>query len=1152
MKLKRLTITNLPGIAEGFTLDGLATGINLVTGPNTIGKSSLVRALKYLLREHRKGDPPLSLAAEFTDGATHWRVERTGSVTQWTRGGQAAARPALPDAEELGRYCMAMEDLIAASGADKALAGELHRALRGGFDLDKARRAIKPRHGGAEHKKLNEARKQLREAEQIANSLREHEDRLPSLNTEIEQTRAAGEQCRKIERAKEFCNVIGEHESLKAALDQFPPIMDKLTGREGEELDAHQERIGELRAEEQNAVFQRDRAKAEIDRLGFSGKNLDDADQALTLIEGRLREIENLRNKLEQLREQKLSQRAKLEAASNELGGSDPPQLDSSTLADAEPLAAKLVQLRSMKNELETKIQIAGLAPDEQEIKQHEKAVDALRIWLKSQSRAQSGRKAQGVLFASFGTGLAAVAAGLLLHPLAGAVLMLASLILIAIALLQLRPTANQAQSAARERFEETGLAAPPDWKEKSVGERLRSLEEAVGDLLAAKSRAEGADRLRIDLDKTAVALEQSESACKQFAEFCGFDPAMPITTYDRFIHLTQNWDRERTALKVTNSKIADYETKLNRTVTTLGELLAPWVKDEVQSDIDSLIAPAEAFKSRLDQAQKQAEELRGAEHEIAQTKKQLATCERDIKQLYERAGLAAGDETALRERLDRLPNWKETQRQFEDRRSRKAQIRKDLEGASDLCELAEAQDTAELGRILDIWESIAQQHDSLVEQREQTRAEIRLAESGGTIADAVAKRSEALASLERRRDEWLDAAATNLLLDQVKEAYTADHEPELLRAAGDLFHQVTAHEFKLKLGEDGAFLALDTKQNVVRNLHELSTGTRMQLLLAVRTAWVDLHKSLPLFLDEALTTSDEERTTELVRSLRTLADSGGVQVVYFSARRNEASLWREALGDDLRVIDLAEARGQAPDAETPIFTLEQRPPVPSPSGTPEEYARALAVPPIDPHREAGEIHLFHLLRDDLDQLYSLMRDHRVASLGQAQSMLENQAAYLGGADETWRARLLTRCHVGHAWLDASRKGRDKKIGRNELETSGAIPEVFLDRAVSLLNSPDVDGKPVRFLAKLRDKALKRFRQNKIEAFETWLRENEYIDDRPELSQDERRARVLSLSDFSNPEDAADINQCIDWLEAGLAPTHSTGNGDHNGSGITL
>ena len=57
--------------------------------------------------------------------------------------------------------------------------------------------------------------------------------------------------------------------------------------------------------------------------------------------------------------------------------------------------------------------------------------------------------------------------------------------------------------------------------------------------------------------------------------------------------------------------------------------------------------------------------------------------------------------------------------------------------------------------------------------------------------------------------------------------------------------------------------LALDNEEQRERTLDELSSGTRLQLLLAVRVAFVEQQERgpmLPLILDETLGNSDEHR----------------------------------------------------------------------------------------------------------------------------------------------------------------------------------------------------------------------------------------------------------------------------------------------------
>ena len=813
--------------------------------------------------------------------------------------------------------------------------------------------------------------------------------------------------------------------------------------------------------------------------------------------------------------------------------------------------------MRNKRDELNNRIELAGTAPDEQEVRAHDKAIEALRDWLREQSGAHPGRLglilpvllisgsvvsllAGALAHTAIGRGLAAMW-GLSPPPLTGLALVLLGALLAAAAWRQMRRGVNPRQVIAREHYDATGLTALATWRKKEVDARLHELHIAHGRLYVRQSEAKNTEELRHELTKTAEALAELEQRRGQLAATIGFDPELPITSLDRFIRFAQDWDRESAALAQTEGKMADRQASLDQALPALEALLKPW-GGAAQSDFDSLAAAAESFKSRLRQAREQAEKHRGAVAELNSVKSQIEICGQDIEAVFTQAGLTAEEEPALRERLERLPDWKKMQRKHADCQSRQTQFRKDLRDAPDLCEIAEARNAAELARLSDLAQSDAGQFGELVKEHEQIQAEIKFAESGNSIAEAISVRAAAAAALEDKRDELLDSLATDLLLDAVESAYTADHQPEILREAAALFRQVTAHEFELELAENGGFQARDRRQNAIRQLAELSTGTRMQLLLAVRAAWVGQHRALPLFLDEALTTSDEERAGEIVRSLGALAAAGGVQVVYLSARRNEAALWREALGDDLRVIDLAEARGRKTRTEAATFPLEPRPPVPPPADTAEEYARLLAAAPIDPRRDAGQIHLFHLLRDDLGRLYSLLRDFRCESLGQAESLLANQALTTGDAGGDWQSRLLARCGAARAWLDALREGRGGQIGRNELEASGAVSDKFLDEAVALLDanesagdaSGEAFGNPGHLLASLRGGALKGYRQSKIEELESWLRAEGHIDDRPVLSADERRTRALRHGMQTSPAAAADINRCIDQLEAGL------------------
>ena len=80
MKLRKLIIDRLPGIDRSFELNQLGDGLNLIVGPNGIGKSRLCAVVRALLwRERSIKGGGLSASAVFEHQNETWRVERDGS-----------------------------------------------------------------------------------------------------------------------------------------------------------------------------------------------------------------------------------------------------------------------------------------------------------------------------------------------------------------------------------------------------------------------------------------------------------------------------------------------------------------------------------------------------------------------------------------------------------------------------------------------------------------------------------------------------------------------------------------------------------------------------------------------------------------------------------------------------------------------------------------------------------------------------------------------------------------------------------------------------------------------------------------------------------------------------------------------------------------
>ncbi|MBM4131648.1 hypothetical protein FJ250_11585, partial [bacterium] len=138
MRLARVDVRVLPGLEGRFSLEP-EPGVNLVVGPNTSGKSSLVRAVGSLLWPAPGGAGQDFLAVTFAcrDGLRVAQRRADGALV-WTRDGLPASPPRLPDDHLRDRYALGLADLTDARGAgsERAFAAEIRRQMTGGFDLD--------------------------------------------------------------------------------------------------------------------------------------------------------------------------------------------------------------------------------------------------------------------------------------------------------------------------------------------------------------------------------------------------------------------------------------------------------------------------------------------------------------------------------------------------------------------------------------------------------------------------------------------------------------------------------------------------------------------------------------------------------------------------------------------------------------------------------------------------------------------------------------------------------------------------------------------------------------------------------------------------------------------------------------------------------
>ena len=1172
MHLVKLKIDNLPGIVPGYEFEAASNGINLVTGPNAIGKSSLARALKYLLADkQQKNDPKdLSLAAEFAGGEDRWQVRRNGSQILWTRNGEPASSPNLPTADQSGLYRLAMEHLLTDDKNDKDLADTLQSQLRGGFNLNTLRIAPSPRRGLNEEKALRGANGKLQEKEGEYAQLRRQETELPALEQRIASAKEAQQRAELLAQAIELQKAVDQHQAAAQALAQFPSGMQRLRGDDIEQLERLEQKERERRDELRELQRQLTDNQAALERTGLSEQR--PTPEALQATQKRIQAIETKEVKRESARAARTQAHADLRDASSQLNDTAAaperddtartPRLNEDTLQRSEELASQFISEKKKQLELTQRLELAGTIPDPAEMNRLRQGDDALRTWLAANALATQEMPAwRNALPYWIALGAAVITALVTVIQNAWATTIGTIAIVAAVlwtwAVRRQSVFGNRKQSEdAKSRFQETGLAVPPEWSTASVRNYLdEEIEPQLDALSLQRGQAADAPYLRDEIAGTEKKIAGLEARKSALAERVGFDPKLPMIYFDRFLRLCINWDRARQESERQAAELKQIESEIRAVAAEVSQFLAQWTEADAppQADafaaategeaanLDLLVASFDVLKGRVEKASNTQTQVTHTQGRINTANQQIEEVKEDIANFLRGLELEPGARAELDRRVKQIDAWNKTREVRDKAKNDEERIRGDLAVHPDLINMVDEGATDALN---DRLEDATLRADGLPNlHKERTQIHTRLEDAGKdqALEQAMAAQAQAREALVDKRDEALLHTATELLLDDVDQAFQAEHEPPILKRGRELFAEVTNRSFDLEINKDGAFQARDCSQGTIRSLGELSSGTRMQLLLALRLAWIEAQEQgtepMPLFLDEALTTSDEDRFKVMAESLERLAEAEKRQIFYLSARRHERALWRQMTGNEPPTIDLAAVRFGARVQDAKDYSVETRPRVPAPDGRRAgDYAAQVGVPPINPHLSPQGIHPFHLLRDDLGLLHQLMDNWCIVSLGQLEQLLKSSAAKSTVADASRQQQLRLRCRAAGTWVELWRQGRGRPVDRSVLEQSGAVSHTFLDDASNLATTLQGDGPAL--LQALEQGRLPRFQDRKLQELEQWLVEHEYIDKLSPLDRDERRR--LTLRQAESAASAKDLNELVSWLEAGLNQTYET------------
>ncbi|MFP4208231.1 MAG: ATP-binding protein [Wenzhouxiangella sp.] len=1144
MKLLALEIRHLPGIEAPFSVAMDPQTANLITGPNGSGKSSLVRAVRAVLYPQAE-DGYCELVLRWQDGNGELIAERVGDQVSWIRSGKRTAAPRLPEAASIDAFLVSTEDLSAPGRTDAHIAAELKTLLTGGYDLDALLTAAplasppRPQKLAREVERLH---RDIDDKEREYTQLHDELDRLSALEDQLGQATEAAARIQAVTDALALAEAAARRSALEATLiEEFPGGMDRLRGDELERLDDCQR---QLESRQQAIVQEHTALKAEQARLDETG--VDDP-EALEGLQAELADARDLLAACEQRIESESDQLDQAEQMAAEAAarlGGDPParleQLDQAALEQLEKQVDKVLGLRERIRALGGQL---GLTQASRNLTGRPRddlrnARSALQDWLALARLSPLEGWLWGILALAALIGGARLLAAAELARQPELLLLVALAVGLPVAMLVRFGLRLRDRGQARRDFEASAIEPPLGWNEPEVRARLKRLDLELEAATQHEISQLRAGDLRQELNIQRAALDRARQQLGELAAGLGLSAEHRLeTTFLLWSRHLQDWQQAQARsarhgqrlkqLKVRYQAECQQASKLlERHGVAVDELSSRALAGLVNQLIPKIRRHAELFNS-----------IQARNRRISELHADITQLRQRLHAIFEAAGMRPEDDIGLRHKAEQLPLWQKLEGERIELGREIARLEQRLSEEPDLLKMARRQQHQALTSLHESLHESAAQRDLLNR---------RIAEIQTRHADALQRRELARLvgeieagknALELELERHLLAAAGRFLVEDVAATHRAEQAPALLAAADHWLNRFTGHRYRLEFSAN-EFRARDTRSGQLQPATRLSTGTRAQLMLAVRLAWIEQLEArfepLPLFMDEALTTSDADRYRAIVEAVGQLV-AGGRQVFYITAQSDDAQAWRDWLGQGLVPHEIDMARLRQDQVEQLEFRLPEGPSappsIPDPDcARPDKWAREVGVDAIDPWRDAGLISVFHLLRDDLGLAAGLMRAglHQLGPLERFVELVRTSPDAAPDWLDAEQARLLGgRIRAARMLMEHWRSTHARPVDRATLIRTGLISDRFLPRVARL--AEEVGGDPHALIHALGEGQVARFRSDTLGQLESWLARHGFLS--ANAAHDRLTGAEIALA-CDLPPDLA--NALLEWLEAAI------------------
>ncbi len=1117
--LQDISLIQSPGFGPSSfpRIENLGPSLNVIWGPNAIGKSTLSRAMRAILWNTPSGKHIIATGTLYSPSSL-WKLQLNLGHLEQIRldGNKNIPLPGRND-ELSDSYWFPLHELLQEKdgNADTFLQVVLNQ-MQGGIDIKKA--TIDSGGSNSFTKSNNLLTKKVRMSEQRVKEIikdqkeyRNIQDEIVKIEKEIEESKELTQQKNTIIEAQVLLETLTRIQELQKKLERFHPSIEYIT------LSSYS-RLNELKSIEKSATKDLNDMKDEKERLlqelascSVTDEQINDINftKRLQTIFDECNHRVGIRKECEKEFIESSSTLDEWESQHSWLIANGPKEaLLKDHITALKQLAAECEPIRC---KVDAASRFLSLLGKEEEILQDTNKLktllirtsDFLTLWYTHKATSKyaipNRKKATIALLISAILLLGITPMVSFSHPLISIGTGIIALILFVISnaafthnseYKRLTEQLNESQKELEKMLTTLNFTLPRSWDAKQLTEILFTINEMIEHNSIAQQRNEKIRNQTIKVEEARDELSTWSEKWKEAVRALNLPIHEGRLEGAQFFHFAQRldyWSTYKIHKKKAKDALKAARDKENEAILQLQKEL-----DSDTDDFTELKVMSESLIQRVNESHALHKQLTSVTTRIKILEKNHEASLLAIDEFYKSIHIPCGDEVRVKELTSQVSEYNELIQEI-------SYLTKEYERRASVhpssLELSTTTRVEDLDTELNLIEKKLEEVTTLSTILGGLQATYKRLTSSHELSTSEQEYQAALGELDELREKEVMQNMIYSISKSIQEESEHTFHPQVLTEASNWLEQITNYHYTLSANDDGFFVT-DTVQMRNFKVDELSSGTKIQLLFSIRMAFITLQEEtsgvrLPIFLDELLANSDDEKAHHITNIIATIAKER--QVFYFTAQRDEVEKLTSATNESITVIQLEDTfRGFKRDNAPLIshtYTPTYLPPV---IENYYEYGNSLSVPSPSLFQSIESLHSWHFFKDSVTLSSYLMRG--LGAIGQIMASLHHHK------DPVLEQRfsLLQRAQ------SLTRIGRCRVLTKSDLND----PELplnrnagYWDQIIEVVGEDGVKGKEL--LEAIEDKRIQRLSSSYQEVLTNWLMGNEFITEQVPKRKDE-------------------------------------------------